>query len=68
MSQKLLAAAAKRPTPELLHLLDMVERRIGFHRSRTLALASVRGAIESELARRAATHGLLSSIGLEGHP
>jgi hypothetical protein len=65
VSQKLLSATSNRPSSELRHLLDMVERRIGFYRSKMLALASVRGAIESELARRAAIHGLLSSIGPE---
>ena len=67
MSQKVLSAAANRPSSELQHLLDIVERRLGFYRSKTLALASVRGAIQTELARRAAIYGL-TSIRPEVHP
>jgi hypothetical protein len=49
---KLLAAAAKRPSSRLVRLLKGIERRIGFYQSKTLPLVALRGAIQTELARR----------------
>ena len=64
MNTKLFAAAGSRSTPELHHLLDVIERRISPYRSKVLTLVSVQVAIETELARRAAIYGL-TSIGTE---
>jgi hypothetical protein len=68
VTPKLLAAAASRPSPELQYLLDVLERRIRFYRSKTVSLVSVQGAIQTELTRRTAIYGLLTSIGPEVRP
>jgi hypothetical protein len=64
MSTKLAKAVVLSPTSELKRLLDVLERRIDFDRAKTLSLLSVRPAIQTGRARRAALYGL-ASIGRE---
>jgi hypothetical protein len=52
MSAKLRRAAAAWPSYQLERLLGLVDRRLSHHRARSLALAAVKGAIQTELARR----------------
>lgn len=56
MNTKLSRAAALRPTSELEQLLGVLERRIGFYRSKTLSLVAVRAAIQNELCLREAVY------------
>jgi len=67
VNTKLFAAAAGRPSSELQRLLDIVQRRISFYRSKTLSLVCVRAALQTELARRGPIYGL-TSIGPEVRP
>src|SRR6516162_4414466 len=54
VNAKLSATMALRPTSELKRCLEVFERRVDFDRAKTLSLLSVRAAIQTELARRAA--------------
>jgi hypothetical protein len=58
MSTELHPAAASRPSDELQRLLTLIDRRSEYHRRRALALARIRGVLETELERRAAWYGL----------
>lgn len=67
MSTKLPQTVAWRPSQELQRLLSLVNRRAEYHRSRALSLARIRGALETELSRRAACSGP-TSIASEVRP
>jgi len=58
MSTKPLKAVVLRPTPELKRRPEVLERRTDFDGPRILSLLSVRAAIQTELARRAALYEL----------
>jgi hypothetical protein len=72
---KLYEAVAQRPSDQLERLLHVVGSRLDHHRARALALARISGALQTELARRAAcdgppappdvlSHSILESLGL----
>jgi hypothetical protein len=53
INSELYKAAAQRPSDQLERLLHMVDRRLDCYRSHALALARIRGVLETELERRA---------------
>ena len=52
INSELYKAAAQRPSDQLERLLDMVDARLDYHRSRALALVRIRGVLQTELERR----------------
>ena len=57
VSRKLSSAVATRPSSELERLLSVLKRRLDAYRTKVLSLAAIKGALETELARRAACYG-----------